>query len=395
MNRPLRVFLCHSSNDKPAVRELYQKLRAESWIQPWLDEEELYPGQDWNMEIEKAIEATDVIIVCLSKNSITKEGYIQKEIKTALDYSDYKPEGTVFIIPVRLEDCEPPTRLSKWQYEDYFGSKQERTIQRLLISFKVRADAIGLKVEMPSNRFTLSNGMEFLRIPVGSFLMGSKEEGQLAPGADEKPQHTVSIHYDFWIARFPATNELYNTYTRAKGIKHPVDGWGKKKEHPVINVTWTDAMEYCQWLNNLLKGELPSELVLRLLTEAEWEKAARGTDGSEYPWGNEFDKNKCNTSEGKKKNTSPVGLYSPQGDSPYGCADMAGNIWEWSHSLKKEYPYKFNDGREDKNVLVARVLRGGSFLHSGRFARCACRIGSVNFGYDVGFRVAIAPPLPK
>ena len=77
MSRPLRVFLCHSSNDKPTVRELYQKLRAEPWIEPWLDEEELYPGQDWNMEIEKAVETADSIIVCLSKGSITKEGYIR------------------------------------------------------------------------------------------------------------------------------------------------------------------------------------------------------------------------------------------------------------------------------------------------------------------------------
>ena len=82
--RPLRVFLCHSSNDKPTVRELYQKLRAETWIEPWLDEEELYPGQDWNMEIEKAVEAADAIIVCLSKGSITKEGYVQRELRTIL-----------------------------------------------------------------------------------------------------------------------------------------------------------------------------------------------------------------------------------------------------------------------------------------------------------------------
>ncbi|MBE0680662.1 MAG: TIR domain-containing protein [Anaerolineales bacterium] len=152
-NRPLRVFLCHSSADKPAVRELYQKLRAEPWIQPWLDEEELYPGQDWNMEIEKAVEAADAIIVCLSNNSITKEGYVQKEIKTALDYSDYKPEGTVFIIPVRLEDCKSPNRLSKWQYADYFESQREPAFQRLLVSLKKRADSLDLNKEEPeSNR---------------------------------------------------------------------------------------------------------------------------------------------------------------------------------------------------------------------------------------------------
>ncbi|MBV6395265.1 MAG: hypothetical protein HFACDABA_00840 [Anaerolineales bacterium] len=147
-NRPLRVFLCHSSADKPAVRELYQKLRAESWIVPWLDEEKLYPGMDWNLEIEKAIEATDVIIVCLSKKSITKEGYVQKEITTALDYSDYKPEGTVFIIPVRLEECVPPRRLSKWQYADYFEGQRERAFQRLLVSLKRRSESLGLKDDL-------------------------------------------------------------------------------------------------------------------------------------------------------------------------------------------------------------------------------------------------------
>jgi DNA segregation ATPase FtsK/SpoIIIE-like protein len=147
VDRPLRVFLCHSSNDKPAVRELYQKLRAEPWIQPWLDEEELYPGQDWNMEIEKAIEATDVIIVCLSKNSITKEGYVQKEIKTALDYADYKPEGTLFIIPIRLEECEPPRSLSRWQYTDYFEDQHEHAFERLIVSLKKRTESLNLNIE--------------------------------------------------------------------------------------------------------------------------------------------------------------------------------------------------------------------------------------------------------
>lgn len=144
MTRPLRVFLCHSSNDKPAVRELYQKLRAESWIQPWLDEEELYPGQDWNMEIEKAVEAADAIIVCLSKNSINKEGYVQRELRIVLDYADYKPEGTLYIMPVRMEECEPPRRLRPWQYADYFERQRERGLQRLLVSLRRRADSLSL-----------------------------------------------------------------------------------------------------------------------------------------------------------------------------------------------------------------------------------------------------------
>ena len=152
MPRPLRVFLCHSSKDKAAVRELYQKLRAEAWIQPWLDEEELYPGQDWNMEIEKAVEAADAIIVCLSKNSINKEGYVQRELRIVLDFADYKPEGTLYIIPVRLEECEPPRRLRAWQYADYFEGQRERGLQRLLISLKRRADSLGLEIEEPKSK---------------------------------------------------------------------------------------------------------------------------------------------------------------------------------------------------------------------------------------------------
>lgn len=149
-NRPLKVFLCHSSADKPAVRELYQKLRAEAWIDPWLDEIKLLPGQEWDLEIEQAIEATDIIIVCLSNNSITKRGYVQKEIKIALDYSDLRPEGEVFIIPIRLEDCKPPKRLSKWQYADYFEGQREEAFKRLLSSFEKRGESLGaVKFDKP------------------------------------------------------------------------------------------------------------------------------------------------------------------------------------------------------------------------------------------------------
>jgi len=466
-NRPLRVFLCHSSNDKPTVRELYQKLRAEAWIQPWLDEEEIYPGQDWNFEIEKAVESADVIIVCLSKGSTTKEGYVQREIRIALDYANYKPEGTLYVIPVRLEECEPPRRLLTWQYADYFEGQRERAFQRLLVSLKRRADALELQFEAsspkaeeklvvekqptkespkpapkrersrkkkteyetprqqpktdapktenqpatqpkpapvatPPNNLILSNGMELMRVPAGTFLMGSKNGNPIldffknsAFTEDEKPQHTVNIPYDYWMARFPVTNELYNAYVKSKGIKHPVDGWGKKKDHPVTYVNWTDAMTYCQWLNDLLKGELPEGLTLRLPTEAEWEKAARGTDGNEYPWGNEFDKNKCNSTEGGKGGTTPVGLYSPRGDSPYGCADVAGNVWEWTHSLKNGYPYNACDGREDEKASGARVLRGGSFRFDEGSARCAYRDDDV-IGYlsgGIGFRVVASPGL--
>ena len=153
-------------------------------------------------------------------------------------------------------------------------------------------------------------------------------------------------------------------------------------------------MEYCRWLNQILKSEIVNrKLEIRLPTEAEWEKAARGTDGREYPWGNTFDKNKCNTDEGGKGGTTPVGLYSLQGDSPYGCADMSGNVWEWCHSLYKPYPYKASDGREGEKVSSARVLRGGSFIGGVRDARCAFRYVIVGALYGRGFRVVASPVL--
>jgi hypothetical protein len=138
-DRKLRVFLCHASQDKPIVHELYQRLNAEGWIDPWLDKEKLLPGQEWELEIEKSVEVADAVIVCLSKSSVEKEGYYQKEIKKVLDVSDQKPEGTIFIIPLRLDDCQPPRRLAKWQYVDYFPLNQrEPSYQHLLQSLKMR-----------------------------------------------------------------------------------------------------------------------------------------------------------------------------------------------------------------------------------------------------------------
>jgi hypothetical protein len=113
--RRLRIFLSHSSTDKPIVRRLYERLYDEGF-EPWLDEQMLLPGQDWEHEIRKAIHDTDVVIVCLSRGSINKTGYIQREIKYVLDVADERPEGIIFLIPLKLEDIEIPMRLSRWQW---------------------------------------------------------------------------------------------------------------------------------------------------------------------------------------------------------------------------------------------------------------------------------------
>ncbi|HET9590608.1 MAG TPA: TIR domain-containing protein, partial [Anaerolineales bacterium] len=141
--RQLKVFLCHASGDKPPVRNLYKRLVVEG-VDVWLDQEKLLPGQDWQVEIPRAVREADVVIICLSNKSITKEGYIQKEIRFALDSAEEKPEGTIFLIPARLEDCVVPERLNRWQWVDLF---EENGFVRLLRSLKLRADRVGAVIE--------------------------------------------------------------------------------------------------------------------------------------------------------------------------------------------------------------------------------------------------------
>jgi len=116
---PVKVFLCHSLGDKAAVRELHARLR-EDGLEPWLDEVDLRPGMEWRPEIESAVRQANVVLVCLSKSSISKTGFVQKEIAFALDAADERPEGRTYIVPARLEPCDVPKRLSRWQWVDLF-----------------------------------------------------------------------------------------------------------------------------------------------------------------------------------------------------------------------------------------------------------------------------------
>lgn len=140
--RPLRVFLCHASGDKPAVRKLYERL-TDDGVDAWLDKEKLIPGQNWQIEIPKAVRNSDVVIVCLSSSSISKEGFVQREIKFALDIADEKPEDTIFIIPARLEDCDIPDRINKFHWVDLFA---ENGYEQLLKALFTRANSLNITI---------------------------------------------------------------------------------------------------------------------------------------------------------------------------------------------------------------------------------------------------------
>lgn len=236
---------------------------------------------------------------------------------------------------------------------------------------------------MLPDKLIIPNGAELLRVPAGKFIMGSDQNEDR-----EKPQHTVDIPYDYWVGRFTVTNEQYNQFMKT-------DYKEGRENHPVVKVLWRDAQNYANWLNEKFSPQIPQGFIFRLPSEAEWEKAARGEKGLIYPWGDEFDDTKSNTWESQKRITTAVGSYSPQGDSPYGCADMSGNVWEWTHSAWKEYPYNIEDGREDETDLsFTRVIRGGSFSYVRGFARCASRLADdPDFAWYLrGFRLVYAPP---
>jgi len=127
------------------VRDVYKRLVAETWIEPWLDEEKLLPGQDWNLEIEKAVEASDVVIVCVSSTSVAKEGYVQKELRQVLGIALEKLEGAIFILPVRLDDCELPRQIKDKQALDYFPpSKRTAAYDQWKVSLNIRKDSLGI-----------------------------------------------------------------------------------------------------------------------------------------------------------------------------------------------------------------------------------------------------------
>jgi len=139
-SHPLSAFLCHSSGDKKAVRALYHRLVADG-IKPWLDEEDLLPGQRWQMEIPRAVRNSDVAIVCLSKSSIAKTGFVQNEMKFVLDAADAQPEGTIYLIPLRLEECDVPERLQPYQWVNMY---EENGYNKLMRSLMARATRLSI-----------------------------------------------------------------------------------------------------------------------------------------------------------------------------------------------------------------------------------------------------------
>jgi len=227
-------------------------------------------------------------------------------------------------------------------------------------------------------------GQEFVYIPAGEFIRGSAtDEGD----DNEQPQQKIYLDA-YYMGKYEVTFEEYDRFCEETGRQKPDDeGWGRGKR-PVINVSWYDAVAYSKWLSKKT-GEH-----YRLPTEAEWEKAARGTDGRKYPWGNtEPTRKKCNF-DNQEGRTMPVGSYE-SGLSPYQLYDIAGNVWEWCQDWYAEdyYAHSSKNNPQGPPIGDYRVLRGGSWSNNIYEMRCTNRNwASPAIGlYNRGFRLVRVP----
>jgi formylglycine-generating enzyme required for sulfatase activity len=244
-------------------------------------------------------------------------------------------------------------------------------------------------------------------VAAGVFWMGNTKATDVMAYGNESPQHRLHLPA-FAISQYPITNSQYAAFVHDGGYQTQwqhcwtVDGWQWRVEnsidnpqrygdpydlpnHPVVGVSWYEALAFCAWLSHQLGR------TVRLSSEAEWEKAARGANGRRYPWGDKLTREHANYAETAINSTSAVGIF-PKGASPSGALDMAGNVWEWTSSLFKDYPYDSNDGREDPAAADRRVVRGGSFGSSQDSVRSAYRnLNLIVRRHNlVGFRV-VAP----
>ena len=272
-------------------------------------------------------------------------------------------------ITSRLRDglASPPSMRARW-----FKQKQATVdwVER-------RSAAVNALVRAGAGYWTQPYGdPEWVVIPAGAFTMGKKGSARRV----ELP--------DYAIARVPITNAQYQLFVEATG--HEVPGhWEDNRppkgleSHPVVYVSWRDAIAYCRWLSEVTGKPIT------LPSEAEWEKAARGDkDTRIYPWGDTFDRLRCNTRELGMQTTTPVGIF-PDGASPYGVLDMSGNVWEWCGNKYANPNDETIDDSDDE-----RVLRGGSWYDNQSLTRVASRYYNhpVNRNSDLGFRVVVRCP---
>jgi formylglycine-generating enzyme required for sulfatase activity len=432
------VFISYSHKDKTYARKLQRHL-LEQGFEAWIDDRIDY-GTEWPQEIKKRLKESDGFILLMSP-SAEESFWVQNELNLALnlkkpifplllDGETWWNLGTIQFVNVTggmLPDAKFYSRLA--EVSPLLVKEKKPALPRK-IKTEVIVASVGLfgtlcvvligivlwnswlpAILAPTARLTVTSpapisnpslfteslspvttplpaeftdgqGVAMRLVPAGPFTMGN-DNGS----ADERPAHKVTLAdyymdvYEVTYARYKTCIDAGSCTTPQGDIQQDTSQYNSSSyaKYPVVFVDWNQAKIYCEW-----RGA-------RLPTEAEWEKAARGTDGGSYPWGEEIDKTIANYNNNLGK-TTPVGSYE-SGKSPYGMYDLAGNVWEWVNSLYQPYPYNASDGREDPSALGNRVLRGGSWGHDDRNARSAYRYWNIPTlrSSFIGFRCARTP----
>ena len=429
-----RIFISYRRDDSGGwAGRLYDRLSQHfGRDNVFMDIDAIEPGLDFVEVIEQAVGSCDALIALIGKQWLTitddaglrrldnPEDFVRLEIAAAL-------ARNIRVIPALVEGARMPgspdlpdvlrmlARRHAHEISDrrfhYDADRLIEVLDKVLGDVKPTADEKGdepsahtaLASPQPreqGNVVRFASEPEMILIPAGEFLMGSDPQQDRAAANDEQPQHRFFLP-DYFLGKTPVTQAQYKEFVRATRHEAP-QGWTHgtpppaMEDHPVVHVSWYDARDYCQWLTQVTGKDY------RLPSEAEWEKGARGTDGRTYPWGNQWDATCCNSFESRLHQTTSVHVY-PQGASPYGVLDTAGNVWEWTRSLwgksmerpDYRYPYRPTDGREDLTAgrEERRVLRGGAFNRGHWDVRCAYRFRFYPFNSSehLGFRVVVLP----
>ena len=367
---PRQIFISYAHQDMNFAQKLAKTLNMLDY-NVWIAPDSIRPGEKWTEAISRGLEESDAFVLLLSPDAIASN-WVNTEMNLAIELNH---DGKMEIFPLMLKECDLPILWRSYQYI-LLSPGNEIWLSQL-------TDAVDtIQQQAPSNfynpDFLLKNsgqtyihsisGQEMVRIPAGDFLYG-----------DEKKRWYLD---EFWVSKMPVTNAEYKLFLDAN-INYDVPEGGywnrayywdsksrsypkSKEDHPVVLVSWYDAKAYADWIG----ASLP--------TEHQWEKAARGAAGREYPWGDVWFDNHCNSEETGIRGTTPVGQFSSRGDSVYGCVDMSGNVWEWTSSA-----WKSGSSR--------RVVKGGSWYFDKYGSRLAYRnyYSHIICDSQIGFRVVI------
>ncbi len=400
------IFISYARVDLDRVRPIAEALQTHGW-KVWWDLSSIRTGQLFNKAIREALSQAKCVVVLWSEASVESR-WVESEAYWA--WENDKLASVVLDDGLRLQvpfNTTHAQNLCGWS-----GDASAPGFRKLIADLNevVGAPATEIKkARQPAKpaspsrasgtvyRAPLkkgSEGPEMVVISAGSFMMGSPED-EVGRYDDEAPQHEVTISQPFAMGRFPVTFDEYDRFINATSGLSPSrekpndQGWGRDRQ-PVINVSWTDAVTYCEWL-----GKQTGKLY-RLPNEAEWEYACRAGTTTAYWWGDGHGKNLANfrgaDSQWGAKQTSPVGSFDP---NPFGLYDMHGNVWEW---CKDCWHGTYNNAPRDGTAWEEsgggdcgrRVIRGGSWLNIPRLLRSADRDrdNTDDRNYDLGFRLA-------